>query len=55
MMSEPYPFVDHPIKQELVDYGEYGRATGDWKPLLGQIAEPYYKKKLILTAKNWLE
>lgn len=39
MVSEPYPFVDRIIKQEIVDSGDYGRATGDWKPLLGNMSQ----------------
>ncbi len=34
-----YPFVNSTTKQAIASYGDYGRTTGDWKPLLHQMSQ----------------
>lgn len=46
-MLEPYPFVDYGIKQEIADWCDHGRTTGDWNPLLGKMSHALKENLLV--------
>ena len=36
-MRHPYPCADSPVKRDIAEAGDHGRATGDWHPLLNRM------------------